>query len=210
MPHGRDLARRVLRCVVGLALFGTGVTSIIEAELGLGPWDVFHQGLSERTGIPIGTVIVLLGASLLLLWIPLRQRMGLGTVLNALEIGLVVDVTLPLLPTPEPMAARVGFLAGGILLVAIGSGLYIGSGLGPGPRDGLMVGIHERFGLSIRAARTMVELGALAAGWLLGGSVGVGTVVFALAIGPLVQVFLPMLRLPPPAERSRSCHRSSR
>jgi uncharacterized membrane protein YczE len=197
MPRGRDLRRRVLRCVAGLALFGTGVSLIVEAELGLGPWDVLHQGLSELTGIPIGTVIVLVGALLLLLWIPLRQRVGLGTVLNALEIGLVVDLTLPVLPTPGPMAARVAFLAGGILLVAIGSGLYIGSGLGPGPRDGLMVGLHERFGLSIRAARTVIELSALIAGWMLGGSVGAGTIVFALAIGPLVQVFLPKMQLEP-------------
>jgi uncharacterized membrane protein YczE len=197
MPRGRDLAIRTARCIGGLALFGLGVSLIVEADLGLGPWDVLHQGLAELTGIPMGTVIIGVGALLLLLWIPLHQRVGLGTLLNAMVIGLTVDLTLPLVPTPDAMAARIACLAGGLLLVAIGSGFYIGSGLGPGPRDGLMVGLHERFGLSIRAARTLIELTVLALGWLLGGSVGVGTVVFALAIGPLVQVFLPRLRLPP-------------
>jgi uncharacterized membrane protein YczE len=197
MPRGCDLAIRTARCIGGLALFGLGVSLIVEADLGLGPWDVLHQGLAELTGIPMGTVMIGIGALLLLLWIPLHQRVGLGTLLNAMVIGLTVDLTLPLVPTPGAMAVRIACLAGGLLLVAIGSGFYIGSGLGPGPRDGLMVGLHERFGLSIRAARTLIELTVLALGWLLGGSVGVGTVVFALAIGPLVQVSLPRLRLPP-------------
>jgi hypothetical protein len=197
MPRGRDLAHRLGRCVWGLVVFGFGVTLIVEADLGLGPWDVLHQGLHELTGIPLGTVMILVGVLLLLLWIPLRQRLGLGTFLNALFIGLTVDVTLPLTPTPSPLLLRIGYLAAGILLVGIGSGYYIGSGLGPGPRDGLMIGLHERFGWSIRAARTAIELAALVSGWALGGSVGVGTVAFALAIGPLVQVFLPRLRLAP-------------
>jgi uncharacterized membrane protein YczE len=197
MPRRHDLARRVGRCALGLVLFGIGVTLIIEAHLGLGPWDVFHQGLHEITGIPIGTVIILVGALLLVLWIPLRQRVGLGTLLNAVLIGSTVDATLPVTPTAGPLALRVAYLAGGILLVAVGSGYYIGSGLGPGPRDGLMVGLHERFGLSIRASRTVIEVTALVSGWALGGSVGVGTVLFALTIGPLVQVFLPRLRAQP-------------
>jgi uncharacterized membrane protein YczE len=185
------------RCAWGLVVFGFGVTLIIEADLGLGPWDVLHQGLHELTGIPMGTVMILLGVLLLLLWIPLRQRIGLGTFLNALLIGSTVDLTLPLTPTPGPLVLRAGYLAAGIVLVAIGSGYYIGSGLGPGPRDGLMIGLHERFGLSIRVARTVIELTALVSGWALGGSVGVGTVAFALSIGPLVQVFLPRLRVAP-------------
>jgi uncharacterized membrane protein YczE len=133
------------------------------------------------------------------LWIPLRQRVGLGTLLNALLIGTTVDLTLPFTPAPGPLALRGAYLASGIVLVGIGSGYYIGSGLGPGPRDGLMVGLHERFALSIRASRTMIELSVLGLGWVLGGSVGVGTVLFALTIGPLVQVFLPRLRVGPPA-----------
>jgi uncharacterized membrane protein YczE len=180
-----------------LALFGAGISLVVGADLGLGPWDVFHQGLSKRTGLPIGTVIILVGSAALLLWIPLRQQLGLGTLLNTVEIGLVVNVTLPRLRTVDAIAARVAFLAGGLILVAVGSGLYIGSRLGPGPRDGLMVGLHQRCGLSIRAARTLIEISALTVGWMLGGSVGVGTVLFAVAIGPLVQVFLPRLSLPP-------------
>jgi uncharacterized membrane protein YczE len=198
LPSDR-LAERISRCVGGLALFGIGISLIIAGDLGLAPWDVFHQGLSAQTGLGIGTVIIGVGALLLLLWIPLRERPGLGTVLNAVEIGLVVNLTLPHLPELERVAPRLGFTVFGIVLVALGSGAYIGSGLGPGPRDGLMTGLARR-GLSIRGARTSIELTVLAAGAALGGSIGIGTAMFAFGIGPLVQVFLPHLTVthPPP------------
>ena len=185
---------RIARCVGGLALFGIGIALLIDANLGAAPWDVFHTGVSERTGWPVGTIIIVTGIALLALWVPLRESPGLGTVLNAFEIGLVVGVVLPLVPEPEALAARVAMMIGGVVIIAIGSGLYIGAGLGPGPRDGLMTGL-ARHGVSIRLARTGIEVLVLAAGVLLGGSIGVGTAVFALGIGPLVQVFLPRLAM---------------
>lgn len=194
MPVER-LLERLVRCVGGLALFGIGISLIIGADLGAAPWDVFHQGLAAQTGIGIGTVIIIVGALLLLLWIPLRERPGLGTVLNAVEIGLVVNVVLPLLPDTDRLVPRVALMLAGIVLVAIGSGLYIGSGLGPGPRDGLMTGL-ARLGSSIRVARTGIELTVVVAGLALGGAIGVGTALFAFGIGPLVQVFLPRLTVP--------------
>lgn len=178
----------------GLALFGVGISLLIVAELGLAPWDVLHQGVSKRTGISIGTVIIAIGVGLMLLWIPLKERPGLGTLLNAVEIGLVVNLVLPHLPDPDHLLARVGLLVLGILLVGVGSGFYIGAGLGAGPRDGIMLGL-VRLGLSVRGARTLIEVTVLVIGWLLGGSVGVGTLAFALGIGPLVQVLLPHLRV---------------
>ncbi len=186
---------RIARCVLGLALFGAGIALIIQAELGAAPWDVFHTGVSELTGIPVGTVIILTGVVLLALWIPLRERPGLGTVLNAVEIGLVVDLTLPLLPETDSLPARVAMMVGGVAVVALGSGFYIGAGLGPGPRDGLMTGLARR-GPSIRVARTGIEIFVLVVGVALGGSIGVGTAVFACGIGPLVQLFLPRLTMP--------------
>lgn len=183
---------RTLRCVLGLVVFGTGLSLIIRAELGLAPWDVFHQGVADRVGLGIGTVIILTGLTLMLLWIPLRERPGLGTVLNATVIGLTVNLTLPWVPEVDPLGVRGGFLISGVVMVAVGSGAYIGAGLGPGPRDGLMTGLARR-GLSIRMARTGVEATVLVLGLLLGGPVGVGTVVFAFGIGPLVQLVLPAL-----------------
>jgi uncharacterized membrane protein YczE len=187
---------RIGRCVAGLALFGLGIALLLDADLGAAPWDVFHSGLSELTGIPVGTVIILTGITLLVLWIPLREQPGLGTILNAIEIGLVVDVVLPLIPDVELLVVRVAMMVGGIVLIAIGSGLYIGAGLGPGPRDGLMTGIARR-GISVRTARTGIELTVLAIGVLLGGAIGIGTAAFALSIGPLVQWFLPPLTMTP-------------
>lgn len=177
-------------------MFGVGISLIIHADLGAAPWDVFHTGVSELTGISVGHVIVIVGVLLLLLWIPLRQRPGIGTLLNAVEIGLVVDLVMPLLPDSDLVVVRVALLLAGMVSVAIGSGLYIGSGLGAGPRDGLMIGLG-RLGLSVRLARTAIEITVLVVGVLLGGTVGVGTVVFTFGIGPLVQVFLPRLALPP-------------
>jgi uncharacterized membrane protein YczE len=193
LPRDR-FAQRLARCVGGLALFGLGISLIIRGDLGLAPWDVFHQGVSDLLDVPIGTVIIATGVLLLLLWIPLHERPGLGTVLNALEIGIVVDLVLPRLPEVDHLAVRFASMAGGIAIIAIGSGLYIGSGLGPGPRDGLMTGLARR-GLTIRRARTLVEVIVVAAGLALGGSAGIGTVAFALGIGPLVQLVLPPLTM---------------
>ena len=188
-----------MRCVGGLALFGLGIALLLEANLGAAPWDVFHTGVSELTGVPVGTVIIITGIVLLLLWIPLREQPGLGTVLNALEIGIVVDLVLPLVPEPDNLVARFVMMLGGVVIIAIGSGLYIGAGLGPGPRDGLMTGLARR-GISIRVARTGIEIAVMAVGVLLGGAIGLGTAVFAFGIGPLVQFFLPRLTMPERAE----------
>ena len=193
IPRDRPL-ERIARCVTGLAVFGVGIALIIDADLGAAPWDVFHTGVSDLTGLPVGTVIILTGLALLVFWIPLRETPGLGTLLNAVEIGLVVDLVLPLVPEPQLLGARFAMMLSGIVVIAIGSGLYIGSGLGPGPRDGLMTGLARR-GISIRAARTAVELAALTFGVVLGGAIGIGTAMFALAIGPLVQLFLPRLTM---------------
>lgn len=185
---------RLSRCVLGLALFGVGISLQIDARLGNPPWDVFHQGVAVQTGVTIGRVIVLTGLALLLLWIPLRQRPGIGTILNALEIGTVADIALRIIPQPDSLPVRGAMVVAGIVCVALGSALYIGSGLGPGPRDGLMTGLAAR-GIPVRVARTGIEVTVLVVGWLLGGRVGVGTVVFALAIGPLVQWWLPRLAI---------------
>lgn len=189
------LRSRMPRLVAGLALCGLGIAFMVAADLGLAPWSVLDQGLSERTGIPIGTMSILVGALVLTAWIPLRERPGLGTVLNILLIGLTIDAALLVLDTPGSTAGRLAYLAFGAFLWGPGSGFYIGAGLGPGPRDGLMTGLAARGVGSVRAVRTALELSVLVVGWLLGGSVGLGTVVFALTIGPNVQLFLPRLSL---------------
>jgi len=177
-------------------LFGLGLALMVVADLGLAPWEVLHQGISRQTGIPIGTVGILTGIIVLVLWIPLRERIGLGTVANVIVIGIVIDLTLLLLPARiDDLTLRWAALAGGLLLVGAGSGFYIGAGLGPGPRDGLMTGLARR-GHSIRVVRGGIEISVLAAGWLLGGTVGIGTVIFAFGIGPLVQVALGRLSVP--------------
>jgi uncharacterized membrane protein YczE len=193
---GADWCIRLSRCIVGLAMFGVGIGLILEARLGAAPWDVFHQGVADKTGMSVGNVIIVTGLVLLVLWIPLRQRPGVGTLLNALEIGVAVDIVMPLIPDAGALVVRVVYLVAGLLVIAVGSGLYIGSGLGPGPRDGLMMGLKER-GISVRVARTGIELTVLVLGVLLGGTVGIGTVAFTFGIGPLVQVFLPRFTLPP-------------
>ena len=190
-PTDRRL-ERISRCVLGLVVFGVGLSLIIRAELGLAPWDVFHQGVADLVGLGIGTVIILTGLALMLLWIPLRERPGLGTILNATVIGFTVGLTLPWVPELAALPGRVTFLGVGVVMVAVGSAAYIGAGLGPGPRDGLMTGLARR-GLSIRMARTGIEATVLLAGWMLGGPIGVGTAVFAFGIGPLVQLALPRL-----------------
>ncbi len=196
-----SLVRRLVQLYAGLVLYGASVGLQVEAGLGLDPWDVFHQGVAEHTGLSIGTVLIVTGALVLLLWIPLRQRPGLGTVSNVVVVGLALDATVALLPSPQHLGARVPLLLSAVVLNGLATGLYISAGLGPGPRDGLMTGLHRRTGRSVRLVRTAVELTVLAVGFLLGGSVGVGTVVYALGIGPLAQVFL---RLFAPAEGARA------
>ena len=193
LPTDR-LLQRIVRCVVGLALFGFGISCFISADLGLAPWDIFHQGLERKTGISIGIIIEITGVFILLLWIPLRERMGLGTLLNAVEIGLVVFLIGDHLPEPDHMVWRVALMLLGLVSVGLGSGLYIGAGLGSGPRDGLMLGLSKR-GISVRIARTAIEITVLVLGLFLGGTIGAGTVAFTFGIGPLVQFFLPRLRL---------------
>ncbi|MFI2664031.1 YczE/YyaS/YitT family protein [Micromonospora carbonacea] len=185
-------ARRLVQLYAGLTLYGVSMALMIRSGLGLDPWDVFHQGVARRTGLSFGTVTIAVGALVLLLWIPLRQRPGLGTVSNVLVIGLVVDATLALLPGDAPLAARAALLVVGIVANGAATALYLGARLGPGPRDGLMTGyVARRPGRSVRLVRTVIEVTVLALGWLLGGTVGVGTVAYALAIGPLTQLFLP-------------------
>lgn len=185
--------RRLGQLLPGLACFGVGIALMVRADLGLSPWQVFHQGVAENVGLEIGTVVIITGGVVLLAWIPLRERFGLGTILNVALIGNVVNVTLRLLPAEfVTVTTRVLAMTGGIMLIGLGSGLYIGAGMGPGPRDGLMTGLARR-GPSIRAVRTGLEVSVLVVGWLLGGTVGAGTVAFALSIGPLVGFFLPRL-----------------
>lgn len=183
-------ARRLGQLYLGLVLYGVSAGMQVQAALGLDPWDVLHQGLGRVLNHRIGTVSIAVGALVLLLWIPLRQRPGLGTVSNVLVVGLAMNATLAVLPVQSGTVARATLLAGAVLLCGAATGMYISAGFGPGPRDGLMTGIARRTGISIRLSRTAVELTVLVTGWLLGGTVGVGTVVFAVAIGPLAQLFL--------------------
>ena len=178
-------------------MFGIGIAFFVVSDIGVPPWDVFHQGVSGRTDLAIGTVIVITGFGVLLLWIPFRLRPGIGTVLNAVQIGVVENIAQPLIPEPSNLAVQVLFVALGMIAIAAGSGLYIGAELGPGPRDGLMVGLNARYGISVRLARTAVEVTVLAVGIILGGTVGFGTIVFALGIGPLVQVTLRTFKMSP-------------
>ncbi len=185
--------RRLVQLFAGLVLYGWSMAMMVRSTLGLDPWDVFHDGVARLTGLSFGTVVIAVGGAVLLLWIPLRQWPGLGTVANAVVIGLVTDLGLAVIDPPESPTLRAGLLVGGVLLNGLAGAMYIGSQFGPGPRDGLMTGLVLRTGGSVRLVRTSLELTVLALGWLLGGVVGVGTVLYALAIGPLVQLFLPRL-----------------
>ncbi|MFE3790148.1 membrane protein YczE [Streptomyces goshikiensis] len=199
-PRARRLPRRLSQLYVGLALYGASSAFLVRAGLGLDPWDVFHQGLAERLGWSIGTVSVAVGALVLLLWVPLRQRPGLGTVSNVFAVGLSMDATLAVLPDAHGPVPQAALLTAGIVLNGVATGLYISAAFGPGPRDGLMTGLHRRTGRSVRLVRTGIELTVLAAGFLLGGTAGVGTIAYALAIGPLSQLFLKVFALPEPVE----------
>ncbi|MEV0388264.1 hypothetical protein [Nonomuraea sp. NPDC050643] len=183
-----SLPARLVRLYGGLALYGLGIGLQVESGLGNDPWDVFHQGLGLRAGLSIGTIIILVGALVMLLWIPLKQKPGLGTVSNVIFLGLFADAAIYLLPTPGHLAFQAFYVATGVVSVALATVLYIGAGMGPGPRDGIMTGL-VRLGLSVRLGRFLIEITVLIAGWLLGGTVGIGTLVFALAIGPLTQLF---------------------
>lgn len=192
--------RRWLQLLIGLFLYGFSLAMMIRATLGVSPWDVLGQGGSLQTGIPFGFMTNIIGAIVLLLWIPLRQRPGVGTVLNVLLVGPSAEIGLALLGEPGQLWARFLLFTGGLVLLAVATGLYLGARLGPGPRDGLMTGIHSRFGLPIWAVRTAIEGTVLLLGWLLGGTVGLGTVAFALLIGPMINIALPVFRMP---ERAR-------
>jgi uncharacterized membrane protein YczE len=185
---------------VGLAGFGVSLALMVQARLGLDPWDVLHQGIARLLGVRIGWVVIVVSFVVLAAWIPLRQRPGFGTISNAVVVGLVVNVAVSVIPAPSALAARAGMLAAAIAVNGIATGLYIGAGLGPGPRDGLMTGLAAR-GHSIRVVRTIIEVSVLATGFALGGSVGIGTVAYAVSIGPLVHIFLPRLTLPPLSHR---------
>ena len=194
-PLREQFTERFARCALGLAGFGTGIAFFVKSRIGVPPWDVFHQGISEHTGLGLGTVLIIVAFFVLLLWIPLRLRPGLGTIMNAVEIGLVENLVQSHVPDAELMVVRILYVAIGMCAISAGSGLYIGAQFGSGPRDGLMLGLNQRFGISVRLARTVVEITVMVVGILLGGSIGVGTFVFALGIGPMVQVTLRMFRM---------------
>lgn len=184
------MRRRLLQLFAGLVLYGVSDAMLLLARLGVDPWDVLHQGLARRTGMQTGTWTIIVGGAVLLLWLPLRQRPGIGTLSNVVVIGAVIDGVLTVVPPPDGLALRTMLLVSGVVLNGVATGLYIGAGLGPGPRDGLMTGIAAR-GHSIRVVRTGIEAVVLATGWLLGGNVGPGTVLYAVSIGPLAHVFIP-------------------
>ncbi|MEU6276943.1 hypothetical protein ABZ871_31740 [Streptomyces populi] len=189
-PGPGRLPGRLAQLYAGLALYGASSALLVEAGLGLEPWNVLHQGLAELTGLTIGGVSIVVGAAVLLLWIPLRQRPGLGTVSNVFVIGLSMDGTLALVPDVRSLALRIPLLVAGVVLNGVATGLYISARFGPGPRDGLMTGLNRRTGRSVRLVRTVLEVAVVATGFALGGTVGVGTVLYAAAIGPLAQFFL--------------------
>ena len=195
------MLRRLIQLYIGLILYGVSTAVYVRANLGADPWNVFHLGVSGLTSLDIGMVMILTGAAVLLLWIPLRQRPGLGTISNVIVLGLAADATLSLMPPLESLWLRAVLLLLAVVLNGMATGMYIGAGFGAGPRDGLMTGIHARTGWPIRRIRTTIELSVLVIGMLLGGTFGVGTVLYALVIGPLIQIFLPWFQLPRVAQR---------
>ena len=202
-PLGTDrLPRRLLQLYAGLVLYGVSMALMVRSSLGVMPWDVLHQGLSRQLGWSLGVVTMVVGAAVLLAWIPLRERPGLGTLSNVVVIGLAVDGALAVLPAPAGLAGRAMFGVLGIVVNGVATAAYIGVALGPGPRDGLMTGLVRRTGGSVRLVRTAIEVTVVAAGWLLGGTLGVVTLLYAITIGPLVHVLLPRLEIAPPAVRA--------
>jgi uncharacterized membrane protein YczE len=197
------LPRRLTQLMVGLVLYGVSMAMMVRGTLGLDPWDVFHFGVASRLPLSFGGVVIVTGVAVLLLWIPLRQMPGLGTVANAVVIGLATDAALAAIVEPSAVTARAGLLVGGVVLNGLATALYIGSQFGPGPRDGLMTGLVRRTGWSVRVVRTSLELSVVAVGWLLGGVAGLGTIVYALAIGPLVQLMLPWFIVTLPEQDGR-------
>lgn len=197
MPRSLHTVRRLVQLLTGLFLFGFAAAMMLKASLGVDPWTVFAEGLHVTWGWGFGWIVVISSGVVLLLWIPLRQIPGLGTVLNALLVGPSMEVGLALVDAPELLVHKIVLFAAGLLMMGIASGFYIGAGFGPGPRDGLMVGINARFGWPLWAARTTVEVIVLSIGWFLGGTVGVGTVIFALMIGPLAQRAIKVYRIGP-------------
>jgi uncharacterized membrane protein YczE len=193
------MPRRLIQLFTGLVLYGVSDSMLLLAGLGVDPWDVLHQGLARRTGVPTGTWAIIVGAAVLLLWIPLRQRPGLGTLCNVVLIGAVIDGVLATVTPPHSLAVRAAVMVSGVALNGVATGLYIGAGLGPGPRDGLMTGYAAR-GHSLRLVRTCIEVTVLLVGWLLGGTVGVGTLLYAACIGPLAHVFVPLFTRSAPAD----------
>ncbi|MFE5290248.1 YitT family protein [Nocardia sp. NPDC056611] len=187
------MPRRLLALYIGLWLYGLSMSVMIRAALGLDPWDVFHQGVADHVPLSFGTVVAITGAAVLLAWIPLRQWPGLGTVSNVVVIGISVDAGLWLLPELDGLPIRVAAMAAAVVLNAIATVLYIGAGMGPGPRDGLMTGLVRRTGRPVWLVRTGLEATVLSVGWVLGGSVGIGTVVYAFGIGPLIQLMIPFV-----------------
>lgn len=196
------IARRLLQLYIGLVLYGVSTAMFVRANLGADPWNVFHLGVAQIFSLNIGMVMIGVGALVLLLWIPLRQKPGLGTISNVIVLGLAADAALALMPPIESLVARSILLFAAILVNAIATGMYIGAGFGSGPRDGLMTGINARTGWSVRSVRTAIELTVLLAGWLMGGTFGVGTVLYALTIGPLIQLCLPWFRIASRAQKN--------
>ncbi|MCU1459115.1 MAG: integral rane protein [Actinomycetia bacterium] len=201
-PRPRELVRRMPRLLVGITLLGAGVALMLRAKLGLSPWDVLHQGLADHLGLSVGVVIIGLGVLILLTWIPLHQGFGVGTIINTLVVGLIVNGVFDVLAAPHGLWLRSALMVAGVLCVGVGTGCYIAAGLGPGPRDGVMTAIAAR-GYPLWAVRTVMEAAALVGGLALGGNVGVGTLLFAVGIGPLADVFLRLFRLPPLPESER-------
>lgn len=201
-----DVVRRLPGLLLGLVAFGLGIALMAEAGLGLGPWEAFHQGIGQLTGLSLGTVSILLGIPILMLWWPLGERPGIGTLLNVAVIGTATNVAMTVIPVAVGLPAQLAMMVAGVVVIGLGSGLYLAADLGPGPRDGLMTGLHHRFGWSIRRSRTLVEVTVLGAGWLLGGTIGLGTIVFALGIGPLVQLFLGIFDRTGRIERRRAAN----
>lgn len=196
MSPALTMTRRIVQLIVGLFFYGIAIAMMIRASVGVAPWDVLSQGLAIQTGLGFGVLTIIIGAVVLLLWIPIRQKPGIGTVLNVLLIGPAADLGLAVIPPQTELMLQILVFAGGLALLAIATGLYIGARMGPGPRDGLMTGIHARFGVKIWIVRTSIEVVVLSAGWFLGGNVGLGTVAFALLIGPMVNVTIPLLLVP--------------